>query len=148
MSKQKSSWLNTQTLKYEKDSDVSNSQGEELRFSRQSSYSTHVSGVTSSVCHRGYHWEDPTDCHVNQKYPCSSSQIVSSSGSRFPDEAMSTLIGFCKIGVQIFATTVEALHRSKILRLSGRSDSCPFSTDEHLTSGALFRSLRYLHDRL
>ena len=148
MSEQKSSWLNTQTLNFEKDSDVSNSWGEDLRFSRHSSYSTHVSGVTSSVCHREYHWEDPTDCHVNQKYSYSSSQIVSSSGSRFPDKAMSTHIGFCKIGLRKFATTLEALHRSKILRLSGRSDSCPFSTDEYLTSGALFRSLRYLHDRL
>ena len=148
MSEQKSSWLNTQTLNFEKDSDVSNSQGEELRLSRQSAYSTHVSGVTSNVCHRVYHWEDPTDCHVNQKYPRSSNQMNSSSDSRFPDKAMSTHIGLCKIGVRTFTTTLEALLRSKILRLSGRSDSFPVSTDDHLTSGALFRSLRHLYDRL
>ena len=148
MSEQKSSWLNTKTLNFGKDSDVSNSQGEDLRLSRQSPYSTHVSGVSSSVCHRVYHWEDPTDCHVNQKYPCSSSQMISSSESRFPDKAMSTHMGFCKIRVRTLETTLEALHSSKILRLSGRSDSCPVSTEEHLTSGALFRSLRHLHDRL
>ena len=119
----KSSWLNTQTLNFEKDSDVSNSQGEGLRSFRQCPYSTHVSGATSSACHRVYRWKDPTDCHVSQKYPRSSNQVVSSSGSRFPDKAMSILIGFCKIEVRTFATTLEAFHRSKILRLRRRSDS-------------------------
>ena len=51
MSDHKTSWLNTRTLNFEKDSDVSNSQGEGLRSFRQSPYSTHVSGATSSVCH-------------------------------------------------------------------------------------------------
>ena len=122
MSDQKSSWLNSQTLNLEKDSDVSNSQGEGLRSFRQSPYSTHVSGATSSVCHRVYRWEDPTDCHVSQKYPRSSNQKVSSSDSRIPDKAMSTHIGCFKIVVRPFAT-LEAFHRSKVLRLRGRSDS-------------------------
>ena len=121
MSDQKSSSLNTQTLNFEKDSDVSNSQGEGLRSFRQSPHSTHVSGATSSVCHRVYRSEDPTDCHASQKYPRSSNQVVSSS-ARPPDEAMSTSIGFCKIAVRTFAT-LEAFHRSKVLSLRGRSDS-------------------------
>ena len=119
---QKSSWLNTQTLNFGKDSDVSNSQGEDLRSFRQSPYSTHVSGATSSVCHRVCPWEDPTNCHVSQKYPRSSNQVISSSGSRLPDKAMSTSIGFGKIAVRTFAT-LEAFHRSNVLRLRGRSDS-------------------------
>ena len=123
MSDQKSSSLHTQTLNFEKDSDVSNSQGEGLRSFRQSPHSTHISGATSSVCHRVYRSEDPTDCHVSQKYPRSSHQVVSSSGSRPPDKAMSTSIGFCKIESRTFATTLEAFHRSNILRLMGRSDS-------------------------
>ena len=94
------------------------------RFTFISSKSVQHTRLRSNFqCHRAYLWEDPSDCHVSQKYPRSSNQVVSLNSSRFPDKEMSWLIGFCKIEVRTFTTTLEACHYSKILRLRWRSDS-------------------------
>ena len=57
---------------------------------------------------------------------------------------MSTHIECCKIGVRLFATTLQASQRSKTLSLNDCSVSC----DVHLTSETLIRYLRNLYDRL
>ena len=102
MSDQEAWWLNTQIHDFERESEESTSQGEDLRSSCQCMYSIHVSGVTSSVYHRVYLWKDLTNCRVSQKHPRFSDQMISSTGSWFPDKAMSTHIEFYKIGVRLF----------------------------------------------
>ena len=79
-----------------------------------------VQHPTSSVHHRVYLWEDPTDCHISQEHLRFSNQMISSRNSWFPDKAMSTLIEIYKIGVGLFATTLQAHQRLKTLSLGER----------------------------
>ena len=141
MSDQQAWWLNTHTHDFERESEASNSQGECL-------YSTHVSGATSSVHHRVYLWEDPTDCHISPKHLRFSNQMISSRKSWFPDKAMSTHIEFCKFGVDYLRRLFKLISAWKRWVLVNALNYCPVSCDVHLTSGTLIRSLRRLYDRL
>ena len=145
MSDQEAWWLNIRTLDFERESGTSNPQGEELYFSCQCLYSTHVPLVTSSVYHRVFFWQDPTDCHVSQKASAlfkSDDLIKRFMISRQDDvDTHWILQNLCPIICDDSSTRKRWV-------LINALNYCPVSFDVYLTSGSLIRSLRHLYDRL
>ena len=145
MSDQEAWWLNIRTLDFERESGTSNPQGEELYFSCQCLYSTHVPLVTSSEYHRVFFWQDPTDCHGSQKASAlfkSDDLIKRLMISRQDDvDTHWMLQNLCPIICDDSSTRKRWV-------LINALNYCPVSCDVYLTSGPLIRSLRHLCDRL